>query len=126
MDELVGKLSSRRQRVVLDRAKSAAELRESIDRGFVLIRFTETKGETVLGLQLDKTRSKTDAANFSEATGVVHLAGTLVLNYNEVEVTADIDLATLEGEGGMKLLTDEATWRAKQSAKQEAEAGAVH
>lgn len=126
MDELVAKLSSRRQRVVPDRAKSTAELRESIDRGFVLIRFTETKGETVLGLKLDKARSETEAANFSEATGVVHLTGTLVLNYNEVEVTADIDLSTLEGEGSMTLVADEAAWRAKQSAKEVAQAGAVY
>ena len=51
MDELVQRLSQGDHRVVASRVDgSAEELKASIDRGYVLIKFTETKGRTELGV----------------------------------------------------------------------------
>lgn len=120
MDELVQRLSSGMHNICADHIKSAQELKESIDRGYVLVKFPDTRGGTVLGTRLDKTRSVLSNADFSAGAGTVQLVGSLVLNYNEVELIGELDLATLQGEGCLKLIADEPTWRAKQ-AQQEAE-----
>ncbi len=49
MDELVQRLSEGEHPVIAGRAESAEVLKESIDRGYVLIKFTETRGESNLG-----------------------------------------------------------------------------
>lgn len=118
MDELVKRLSDGKHKVVLERSKSAQEVKEAIDRGYVLIKFPETRGGTELGIRLDKARSVTSEANFAEGKGTIQLVGTLVLNYNELEAAAQIDLATLSGTGHLTLIADEAAWRAKQATKQ--------
>jgi hypothetical protein len=93
--------------------------KEMIDRSHVLIKFTQTRGGTELGVPLDKTRSDLSQANFDEGTGKVHIAGEITLDYVPVRVVADIDLASLGGEGHLEILNDEKS-REKQS-----EAGAT-
>lgn len=106
MDELVQRLSEGDHRVIASRAESAEELKQSIDRGYVLIKFTETRGGTELGVRLDEDLSDLSGADFQAATGTVHLAGNLTLNYVKVRCVADIDLATLEGQGHLEILED--------------------
>jgi hypothetical protein len=118
MDELVKRLSDGMHKVVLERSRSAQELKEDIDRGYVLLKFPETRGGTEIGIRLDKARSVISEANFAEGKGIVQLVGTLVLNYNEVEAAAQIDLGTLSGTGHLTLIAEEATWRARQATKQ--------
>jgi hypothetical protein len=112
MDELVKFLSDGSHKVRVDRAKTPEDFRASLDDGFVLVRFTETRGGTTLGVRLDKSRCELGEPGSSNA---VKLIGTLVLNYNEIELTADIDPTTLEGSGFVKLIADEPTWRAKRA-----------
>lgn len=40
--------------LVAARANSSTDLKESIERGFVLLTFTNTRGGTELGVELDK------------------------------------------------------------------------
>lgn len=115
MDSLVKQLVASKQRVTLERSKSVEDLQRAIGRGYLLVKFPETKGGTELGITLDPSRTVLENADFSTRSGTVHLAGTLVLNYNQVELDLDIDLATLEGQGCLKLIADEAAWRAKPS-----------
>jgi|SRR5581483_2292624 len=112
MDELVKFLSEGHHKVRADRAKTPEDFRRSLDDGFVLVRFTETRGGTTLGVRLDKSRCELGEAGSSNT---VKLVGTLVLNYNEIELIADIDPTTLEGSGFVKLIADEPTWRAKRA-----------
>ena len=79
--------------------KSAKALKEAIDRDYVHIRFTETKGGTELGFRLDRKASDFSAADFENRKGAVHLEGHLTLDYIKVRCVADIDLATLGGRG---------------------------
>lgn len=111
MDELVKFLSEGSHKIRVDRAKTPAEFRASLDDGFVLLRFTETRGGTTLGVRLDKSRCELGEADLQK----VKLVGTLVLNYNEIELTANIDPTTLEGDGSVALIADEPTWRAKRA-----------
>ena len=104
MDELVQRLSEGDHRIVAGRAANAAELKASIDRGYVLLKFTETRGGTELGVRLDTSASDCSRANFGEAGGTVHLVGSLTLNYVRVRCVADLDVATREGVGHLEVL----------------------
>lgn len=108
MNELVQRLSQGNHPVEasLKPEKTAAALKESIDRGYVHIKFTNTKGGTDLGVRLDRDASNLKEADFSNQTGKVHLVGDLTLNYVKVRCIADINLATLSGEGRLDLVEE--------------------
>ncbi|WDD36579.1 MbtH domain protein (plasmid) [Nostoc sp. UHCC 0926] len=101
MNELVQRLSQGKHSVEasLRPKKTSTALKESIDRGYVHIKFTQTKGGTDLGVRLDTQASNWSEADFTQSTGKVHLVGNLTLNYVKVRCIADIDLETLEGKG---------------------------
>ncbi|MBW4506991.1 MAG: MbtH domain protein [Scytonematopsis contorta HA4267-MV1] len=106
MNELVQRLSQGKHPVEasLRPEKTATALKESIDRGYVHIKFTNTKGGTDLGVQLDTEASSFKEADFDHQKGKVHLVGNLTLNYVKVRCVADIDLATLDGKGYLEPL----------------------
>ena len=84
------------------RTETTAEaFKAAIDRGYVYIKFTDTKGGTELGVRLDTQASDWSQADFSKATGSVHVEGTLTLNYVKVRVVADFQLNTLTGSGNL-------------------------
>lgn len=83
---------------------TAEELRERTgEMGYVLIKFTETRGVTELGFPLDREATDLSGVDFDEGTGIVHVEGNLVLNGDPVRCIADIDLATLKGTGRLRL-----------------------
>jgi uncharacterized protein YbdZ (MbtH family) len=84
--------------------KSVNALKESIDRGYVHIKFTATKGGTELGVRLDTTACDFSRADFETQKGTVHLEGGLTLDYVKVRCIADIDLTTLEGQGHLEII----------------------
>ncbi len=104
MNELVQRLSTGKHPVEasLRPDKTASALKECIDRGYVNIRFTNTRGGTDLGVRLDPEASNFNEANFEHQTGKVHLVGNLTLNYVKVRCIAGIDLRTLEGKGRLE------------------------
>lgn len=104
MNELVQRLSQGNHPVEasLRPEKTVAALKESIDREYVHIKFTNTQGGTDLGVRLDREASNFNAADFEQQTGKVHLVGNLTLNYVKVRCVADIDLETLAGVGHLE------------------------
>jgi hypothetical protein len=104
MSELVQRLKQGPQPVIYSRAKSASELKSAIDRGYVLLKFTETRGGTELGVPLDASACVLRDADFTAARGRIHLEGELTLDYVRVRVLADIDVATLAGEGHLQVV----------------------
>ena len=106
MDELVKRLSEGDHPIITRRADTSQELRESIERGYVLLTFTDTRGGTELGIRLDDAFTDLSSADFDTASGTVHLAGNLSLNYVKVRCLADIDLATLQGKGHLEILEE--------------------
>jgi len=105
-DDLVDRLSSGQHRieVSLRPERTVGALKECLDRGFVLIRFVDTRGGTELGMRLDRNACETARADFSAGTGSIHLEADLTLDYARVRCIADIDLATLTGQGGLRAL----------------------
>jgi hypothetical protein len=101
MNELVQRLSEGDHPVEagLRPQKTVQAFKESIDRGYVLIKFTDTRGGTELGVRLDVEASDLSRADFETQTGSAHLVGGLTLNYEKVRCIADIDLQTLSGKG---------------------------
>ncbi|MEH1834787.1 MAG: MbtH domain protein [Nostoc sp.] len=104
MNELVQRLSQGDHPVEasLKPEKTVTAFKESIDRGYVHIKFTNTKGGTDLGVRLDQEASNLNEADFDHQAGKVHLVGNLTLNYEKVRCIADIDLETLEGKGHLE------------------------
>ncbi len=74
-------------------------LKEAIDRNYVHIKFTRTRGGTELGVRLDRDSCDFSGADFENGAGSVHLEGDLTLDYVRVRCISDLDLSTLEGEG---------------------------
>jgi uncharacterized protein YbdZ (MbtH family) len=86
--------------------KRVQALKEGIDRGYVHIKFTETKGGTELGVRLDTAACDFRRADFENQTGTVHLEGGLTLDYVKVRCIADIDLTTLAGQGHLEIVEE--------------------
>ncbi|MPQ96916.1 MbtH family NRPS accessory protein [Modestobacter sp. I12A-02628] len=88
--------------------RTGPALRDAITAGYVFIRFTDTRGGTELGVQLEPGLCSLDGADFDASTGSIELAGDLVLDFVPVRCTARIDLATMEGQGRLAI-TDAGT-----------------
>jgi hypothetical protein len=101
MSELVERLSSGRHPVILSLrpAPNVALLKESLDRGFVYIKFTGTRGGTELGVTIDRERTAVDRSALESRSGIMKVIGDLTLDSVPVRCIADIDLATFAGEG---------------------------
>jgi uncharacterized protein YbdZ (MbtH family) len=97
--------------------KTIEVFKEAIDRGYVHVKFTDTRGGTELGVRLDMEACDFTKANFEFGTGEVHIEGNLSLNYVRVRCFADIDLSTLKGTGHLKPIDDEKTEQTDDTVK---------
>lgn len=79
--------------------RSVKLFKDAVDRDYIHIKFTQTKGGTELGFRLNKDNSNFSGADFENGKGIVHVEGSLTLDYVRVRCVADIDLSTLEGKG---------------------------
>ena len=84
--------------------RTAAALRDGINRGYVHIRFPETRGGTELGVRLDRDACDLSHADFANGTGTARLAGTLTLDFVKVRCVAEVDLSTLAGRGHLEIV----------------------
>jgi hypothetical protein len=110
MSDLVQRLSQGEHPVEasLRPDRTATALKECIDRGYVHVKFTATRGGTELGVRLDPQASRYADADFETGVGTILLVGTLTLDYVKVRCTATLDLATLAGTGHLEPLPSEA------------------
>lgn len=102
---LVARLSNGRHAVATSRYKTASELGDCIERGFVLVKFTGTRGGTELGFRLNSDQTDTTGADFKDGVGAVRLVGELTLDDENVRCVAQIDLQSLAGEGYLEPLS---------------------
>ena len=79
--------------------KTCKLFKEAIDRDYVHVKFTQTKGGTEIGFRLDHANSDFSKADFEAGTGKAHVEGNLMLDYVKVKCVADIDLGILSGTG---------------------------
>jgi hypothetical protein len=104
MNELTERLTVEQPIIMGGADPTVEELRERTgEMGYLLVKFTETRGGTELGFPLDRDATDLSGANFDEGTGTVHVEGHLTLNDDPVRCIADIDLVTLKGTGRLKV-----------------------
>lgn len=104
MSELVQKLSTGRHAVVVNMRpeRTVKALKECIDRGYVHIKFTGTRGGTELGVPIDLERSDLTAADFEREEGRLIIVGTMTLDYVRVRCHAEVELPSMEGFGRLE------------------------
>ncbi len=104
MNELTERLSVDQPIIMGGADPTVEELRNRTgEMGYVLIKFTQTRGGTELGFPLDRQNTDLTGADFDNGTGVVHVEGNLTLNEDPVRCIANIDLSTLRGTGRLAL-----------------------
>jgi hypothetical protein len=79
--------------------RTLAALRDCLDREYVHVKFTGTRGGTELGIRVDPAASRLGRDELERGVGSIHLEGTLTLDYVPVRCVADIDVQTMTGEG---------------------------
>ncbi len=101
MDNLVQRLTGGPHPVVVGGPTlSVQELGDRLTGiGYVFIKFIETNGGTDLGVRVDPVATCLDEADFIAGNGHVHIEGTLTLNFVPVRCVADIDVASMSGQG---------------------------
>lgn len=92
-------------RLVLRPSNSLSSLKSAVDRGFVQVEFTGTKGGTVLGFPIDASLSNTAKLKEDDGSGDIQLVGFLTLNFQKVKCTANISLKTFDGKGKLDLVS---------------------
>jgi hypothetical protein len=97
MNDLVKRLTESQAVETSRPEKTAAVLKECIDRNYVHVMFVKTGTE--LGMPLEMGECNFKDADFVNGKGSIRLVGNLVLNYDKVKCIADIDLANCEGKG---------------------------
>ena len=109
MSDLVRKLCDGNHRVELSLRpeRSVQALMDSVERGYVLIRFPDTRGGTELGITLDRERSRIAEADWQGCTGDVCIVGLLQLDYIKVRCVATIELSSLKGTGYLERISDD-------------------
>jgi hypothetical protein len=109
MSDLVQRLSQGTHpvEVSLRPERTMRAFQACLDRGYVHITFTGTRGGTELGMPVDRERSDVTAARADGAAeGQVVLVGTLTLDDVNVRCVAEIDLASLQGHGRLEPIAE--------------------
>jgi hypothetical protein len=103
MVDLVQRLmTEQRVEASLHPEATAEAFKAAMDRGYVHVRFPGTKGQTELGVRLDREKTDASLADFAHAVGTVKVVGTLTLDYVPVVFHGTIELATLAGSGRLE------------------------
>ena len=108
INELVKRLSESKHEVVIGhRNEPYEEIKERIEDGYIHIKFTQTRGGTELGINVDLNSTNVKDLDFTKGEGLLHIEGITNLNYNAVRLIADIDLASRKGEGYLEVVSEE-------------------
>lgn len=104
MSDLVQRLSSGEHpvEITIRPARTILALNECLDRGYVHVKFTDTRGGTELGVRLDMDSCDLAAARTEQAHGEIKLIGKLKLDYVPVRCVAQVDVTTFEGRGHLE------------------------
>jgi hypothetical protein len=97
MNELLKFLLQGPHPVIASRVKSVDELKRGLDQGYLLVRFTDSDGETELSL-----RVLPENVN-SSSSDTIYIAGDLILDYTKVRCEIDLQLPAMDGVGTMHI-----------------------
>lgn len=108
MNDLVDRLSTGRHpvEISLRPERTAQALKSALDRGYVHVKFTGTRGGTELGVPIDADRSTWQDVDFERGAGKLTVSGVLTLDYQKVRCTAEIGLPSYDGEGWLERVAE--------------------
>src|ERR1700722_13104008 len=108
MNDLVNRLSSGEHpvEISLRPERSVAAFRACLERGYVLVKFTDTRGGTELGVRLDPELTELSTASFSMGQRTRRVVGVLTLDYVPVRCVAEINVEALAGTGHLESIQD--------------------
>lgn len=108
MNDLVARLATGKHPVEFEKqAQNMEEINNRlVELKYVFVKFTDTRGGTELGINVDEQHTCIKNADFAQGTGSIHIEGTCILNYHKVRCIADVDLKTREGSGYLEVLAD--------------------
>lgn len=107
MNELVQRLTKDQPIEASLRPETNLEyFKAAVDRGYVHIKFPNTRGGTELGIRLDPEASDLEGADWDEGKGSVKIVGELILDYVRVRFHGEVELATLKGTGRLEVLEE--------------------
>lgn len=111
MNDLVSRLATGKHPVELEKqAQSMEEINNRlVELKYIFVKFTDTRGGTELGINVDEQHTCIKNADFTRGIGHIHIEGTCILNYHTIRCIADVDLATREGSGYLEVLSDNKT-----------------
>jgi len=102
MSDLIERLERTQDIVLAIRPTPTPDsFRLALERGFVPVRFPNTRGGTELGIKLDRD-SVWSSEELSKGAGQVQIAGELSLDYTRVRFQGTIDIATMKGSGRLE------------------------
>ena len=81
-----------------NREEPNSEIEERLaDMKYIHVMFSNTKGGTELGINLDTESCDLTKVDFDKGKAKVHIEGTTNLNYCDVRCIADVDLENRKG-----------------------------
>lgn len=103
-DDLLGRLCEGEHPLEADLRpeKTAAVFKEALDRGYLPLTFTDTRGGTRLRVRFDRGASDLSGVDFEKGAGTMGLVGWLTLDGAAVKCVATIDMQTLAGRGRLE------------------------
>jgi hypothetical protein len=106
VSELVERLSQgiHSVEIALRPEQSSQILKESIERGYVHIRFIETRGETEVGVRINENTAQAALADVSRDERTIRVPGSLILGYIPVRCVVDINLETYNRTGCLQIV----------------------
>ncbi|MBA3772087.1 MAG: MbtH domain protein [Ramlibacter sp.] len=105
MSDLVHRLTNEQTvEVVVPFGDALEQLKAAVDRGYVHVRFTGTRGGTRLGVRMDPSRSHTSGIDWQSGQGGLDIVGQLILDDVPVRCCASIDVSTLRGVGRLEIV----------------------
>lgn len=81
------------------RTSNYDDIKNRIQKGFVYVKFTDTRGGTELGINVDSTKTSNFEDCLSNGQNMLHLEGVCKLNYKPVRCIIDVNVSTRKGEG---------------------------
>ena len=103
-DDLLDRLSKDQEVIAGANTTTVEDLKGQVDRGYVHVKFTQTKGGTDLGVRAIKELSDFSKADWAAKKGSIKVVGDLTLNYVRIRVHATLQLETLKGTGRIEKL----------------------
>jgi hypothetical protein len=105
MDNLVERLLQKQPIDFESRTDTLEEVKKRLTEiKFVFVTFTETRGGTELGIDVDLDLTSIENADFEKGSETIHVVGTCILNYQKVRCITDVDLSTKKGTGYLEPL----------------------